>query len=280
MASASVIPHLGLGISGALGWPYITPRRDALALIRAAHEEGLRYFDTGHSYCGGEAEVTLGIALKEIGRERIFLSTKLGTLASGRLGRVRQSFDHSVMAHALETSLSRLGCGQVDLLMLHSPPSDQLARGLDYLCLARSQGMTNLIGASITQDQIGLQELDRCDVVMVKHSISRPLMPEHANQLRQRGTSIIAKRALAQDSGRLRDLLPKSLKRADLWYALRMLKHRLEGHGDREPQLHCHADRLAFALKTTDCVLFGSTRIEHVRANIAIARDLGLLDAR
>jgi aryl-alcohol dehydrogenase-like predicted oxidoreductase len=277
MTATSALPHLGLGVSGALGWPYITPRRDATALICAAYESGLHYFDTGHSYCGGDAETTLGMAVKEIGRERVFLSTKLGTLAIGRLGRVQQSFDHKVMSRSLERSLSRLGCSCVDLLMLHSPPSDQLSRGLDYLCDARVKGMTVLIGASITPEQIMLPELARCDVLMVKHSISRPLPPETILELRARGTAIIAKRALAQDSGRLRDVLPRSIRRADLWYALRMLKHRIEGKVTSERSGSSYTDRLSFALKTVDCVLFGSTRIEHVLANISVARELRAL---
>ena len=278
MDRARSLPRLGLGVSGALGWSYITPRRDAVALIRAAFDAGMRYFDTGHSYCGGEAEATLGVACREIGRDKLFLSTKVGTLAVGRLGRVQKNFDHGVMGECLEESLRRLHCDRVDLLMLHSPPKDQIERAIDFLSIARDRGRTAMIGASIAQDQIGNSLLARCDVIMVKHSLSQPLPPERIAEIRGRGTAIIAKRVLATDSGSIRDLVPRTLRRADIWYAARMLKHRLGGQAGRTRDHHPVKDRWTFALRTVDCALFGTTRIEHALANIAWAREAGCLE--
>lgn len=271
------LPRMGLGVSGALGWPCITPRRDAVMLIRAAFDAGVRYFDTGHSYCGGEAELTLGLACREIGRDEVFLSTKLGTVAVGRFGRVKKSFDHGIMGGCLEVSLRRLRRDRVDLLMLHSPPPDQLERGLDFLSTMRDRGRTSMIGASIAPGQVGHPSIARCDVIMVKHSISQPLPPELIAGIRGRGTAIIAKRALATDSGSIGDLVPRTLRRADLWYAARALKHRVEGNACRGAAQHPVKDRLAFALRTVDCALFGTTRIEHALANAAWAREAGCL---
>jgi aryl-alcohol dehydrogenase-like predicted oxidoreductase len=273
------MPRLGLGVSGALGWTYITNRRDALRLILEAHEQGIRHFDTGHSYCAGEAEVTLGMAVAEIGRGNVFLSTKLGTKAVGRLGRVVQSFSHRDLEESLTTSLRRLRCETIELLMLHSPPSGEVKRGLDFLCDARERGLTSLIGASIAPEQLQLPDVARCDVVMVKHSLSNPLAPSAIERTRAMGVWIIAKRALAVDDGGSRALLPRGLRRADLWYSLRMLKNRVRRPVSAAAPLSSIADRLQFVLATVDGAVFGSTRAEHVRANAIIARDMGLLDS-
>jgi hypothetical protein len=135
-----------------------------------------------------------------------------------------------------------------------------------------------MIGASITQDQVGDPLLARCDVIMVKHSVSQPLPSERIAEIRKGGTAIIAKRVLASDTGSIRDVLPRTLRRADLWYALRMLKHRFEGKTGREPNPHPVRDRLTFALRTVDCALFGTTRIENALSNIAWAREAGCIE--
>jgi D-threo-aldose 1-dehydrogenase len=247
-------------------------------LILDAHEHGIRHFDTGHSYCAGEAEVTLGMAVAEAGRGNVFLSTKVGTMAVGRLGRVVQSFSHHDLEQSLTTSLRRLRCETIDLLMLHSPPSGEVTRGLDFLCNTRERGLTSLIGASIVPEQLHLPDVARCDVVMVKHSLSNPLAPSEIQRARAMGVWIIAKRALAVDNGSSRALLPRGLRRADLWYSLRTLKNRARGSVSVATPLASIADRLQFVLTTVDGAVFGSTRAEHVRANAIIARDMGLLD--
>lgn len=45
-------------------------------MIHRAYEAGINYFDTGSIYCNGESERTLGAAVKEMDRSRIYLSTK------------------------------------------------------------------------------------------------------------------------------------------------------------------------------------------------------------
>lgn len=55
----------------------------AVMLFNSAYEQGIRFFDTGHSY--GKAEARIGLALKQcsINRSEIVISTKCGTRMNG-----------------------------------------------------------------------------------------------------------------------------------------------------------------------------------------------------
>ncbi len=73
------IPILGLGtapIGGLYGPPVADA--DAIALIRRAHELGIRAFDTAPKYGSGFAESRLGEVLPELPRDEIVVSTKVG----------------------------------------------------------------------------------------------------------------------------------------------------------------------------------------------------------
>ena len=51
---------------------------EALRAVHVALDSGLNFIDTSPFYGRGMSEVFLGIALREIPRERYFLGTKLG----------------------------------------------------------------------------------------------------------------------------------------------------------------------------------------------------------
>lgn len=68
---------LGLHAIGNLP-PGATP--DAVAVIRAAVDAGIDLVDTAPVYGGGAGERRLGAAIRDVGRERIMISTKVGYL--------------------------------------------------------------------------------------------------------------------------------------------------------------------------------------------------------
>ena len=57
------------------------PEREAIALVEAAVEGGVTFFDTGAAYSGGNAEPRLGRALKGVDASRLVIATKAGTLS-------------------------------------------------------------------------------------------------------------------------------------------------------------------------------------------------------
>ena len=61
-------------------------RSDNSSLCRAAHEKGMRLFDTANGYLGGNSEIMLGNLFKDYPRDSFIISTKVkpGTDNNGK----------------------------------------------------------------------------------------------------------------------------------------------------------------------------------------------------
>ncbi|MBM3664567.1 MAG: aldo/keto reductase [Actinobacteria bacterium] len=273
------LPRLGLGCGGALAWPYLTDPEQALRTLLGAHAAGIRFFDTGHAYCAGHAETLLGRAIREIGRDRLFIGTKVGTFAVGRWGRVTQRFDRASLESSLMESLRRLGVDQVDLLMLHSPPDAALQSGMETLQWMRARGMTCRVGASIKATQCGHPAMALCDTVMLQHSAVAPAPDGTIDSLRRMGIAVIAKRPIQPESTGGRALLvPRSLDRAGIWYWLRGLRNRARGSsraGVSTPRVS-PGKTLVATLASVDGAVFGSRSLHHIRENVDAVRSAGI----
>jgi 2,5-diketo-D-gluconate reductase A len=132
------MPLLGLGTWKARG-------RGAYDAVRRALELGYRLIDTATVY-GNEQQVGKAVADSGIGREEIFVTTKL---PPRRAGSERQT---------LEKSLADLGLDRVDLWLVHWPPSGRArpetwARFLELrdAGLARAVGVSNYGVAQIDE---------------------------------------------------------------------------------------------------------------------------------
>ena len=76
-------------------------REKALPLLLKAYERGIKYFDTGKWYCGGDSEATLGEALKGMDRSQVLVSTKYA-MDTPTASDLRQKFEASLKALQLE----------------------------------------------------------------------------------------------------------------------------------------------------------------------------------
>ncbi len=111
------VSALGLGCMG-LSHGYGQPVRkaDGIALLRAAFERGVTFFDTAEVYGPFTDEELLGEALEPI-REQVVIATKFGFLnADGRQG--VDSRPQTIRAVA-EASLKRLRTDRIDLFYQH-----------------------------------------------------------------------------------------------------------------------------------------------------------------
>ena len=89
------------------------------AVVDAAIDAGVTYFDTAESYGEGLSEEFLGAALSGHRRDEVIVATKWGhtvTLKNGDRGG-----DPAVVRRSLEASLTRLGTDHVDHYQLHRP---------------------------------------------------------------------------------------------------------------------------------------------------------------
>ena len=114
------VSAIGLGCMG-ISFSYATQlsKEDGVALIRAAVERGVTFFDTAEVYGPFANEDVVGEALRPF-RERVVIATKFGFDIDPRTGQNRSvsSQPHHIR-RAVEGSLKRLGIETIDLLYQH-----------------------------------------------------------------------------------------------------------------------------------------------------------------
>ena len=126
------IPQIGVGTWTLRG---NTARQN----VRMAIEAGFRHIDTAQGY-ENEAEVGQGIADSGIGREALFVTTKVATnIMREGVPSVRQSIDES---------LARLNCGYIDLLLIHWPVKDCVKPTWQVMEEYVGRGLVKSIGVS------------------------------------------------------------------------------------------------------------------------------------
>jgi aryl-alcohol dehydrogenase-like predicted oxidoreductase len=114
------VSAIGLGCMG-ISFSYATKlsRDDGVALIRAAVERGVTFFDTAEVYGPFENEEVVGEALRPL-RDRVVIATKFGfdiDAATGENRGVSSRPEH--IRKAVDGSLKRLGIETIDLLYQH-----------------------------------------------------------------------------------------------------------------------------------------------------------------
>lgn len=176
------VTRLGLG-TGPMGGLYAPVRRDdALAVVEASYDAGIRLFDTAPFYGYGQAEERLGAVLEGRPRDEFVLSTKVGRLLRPRVDAddvddmwrferapsMHPVFDFSGdgVLRSVEESLLRLKIDRIDVLYIHDPYEhmDQALRDA-YPALAslREQGVVRAIGVGMGQSDALLRFARECD---------------------------------------------------------------------------------------------------------------------
>ncbi|OXM72429.1 aldo/keto reductase [Amycolatopsis thermalba] len=139
----------------------------AHAVLEAAWDSGIRYFDTAPHYGLGLSERRLGAFLAGKPRAEFVVSTKAGRLlvpdpaGAGRLDEANQfavpadhrrvwDFSADGVRRSLDDSLTRLGLDSVDVVYLHDPEEydldPALASGLPALAGLRDEGVVRAVG--------------------------------------------------------------------------------------------------------------------------------------
>jgi aryl-alcohol dehydrogenase-like predicted oxidoreductase len=132
---------VGLGCNN-FGW-----RIDAAAtaaVVDAALDAGINFFDTADIYGKGQSEEYLGRALGSR-RSRIILATKFGMNMDDQ----RHGAKPAYIRQAVEDSLRRLGTDHIDLYQLHKPdPETPIQDTLGALAELVKSGKVREIGCS------------------------------------------------------------------------------------------------------------------------------------
>ena len=120
------------------------------AVVDAALEEGVNFFDTANIYGSppGTSEQFVGRALGAR-RKDVILTTKFGAQSGGRGGSVENGGTREYIMGCIEESLKNLGTDYLDLYQYHFPdvatPAEETLRALEDLI---QQGKVRYIGCS------------------------------------------------------------------------------------------------------------------------------------
>ena len=160
------------------------------AVLFEALEMGINYFDTAHKYQNGNNEKMLGGVLKDYGRDKVFIATKIPPCRK-RMG-FKQLRDTADMEKMMDKSLQRLQTDYVDVLFLHNiedpdwPVNEDM---ISFLEKQKKSGKARFVGISFHVEgrpyvEIVNQALkaDFYDVFLAVHNFKSP--PEHIEALR------------------------------------------------------------------------------------------------
>ncbi|MCI3922913.1 aldo/keto reductase [Paenibacillus sp. TRM 82003] len=91
-----------------------TDERESIRTVHEAVDAGINLIDVSPYYGLTKAETVLGKALREIPRERYYVSTK-----AGRYGADSFDFSRERIIRSVDESMARLGTDYIDILYLH-----------------------------------------------------------------------------------------------------------------------------------------------------------------
>src|SRR5260221_9467289 len=120
---------------------------EALRSVHVALDAGMNFIDTAPFYGRGMSEVLLGIALRDIPRDRYLLGTKLGRYDADHF-----DFSPRRVVGSVEVSLHRLGTDHLDICLCHDiefvPMQQIVEETLPALRKVQQAGKVRFIGFS------------------------------------------------------------------------------------------------------------------------------------
>lgn len=223
-SSGSRITELGFGSAGAGNLFRPVPYEDITKAINKAHSLGIQYFDTAPHYGAGLAERRLGVALHDLPRADIFLSTKVGRVLHADKNSVKKDADCYVQAspfdreydytydgimRSFEDSLQRLGVSQIDMLLMHDIGKlthkeksqvyfqQAVEGGFKAMAELREQGVVRNIGLGVNEWQICDQAMEHAqfDCFMVANCftlLNNDITQTFTDKCRKNQVSLIA----------------------------------------------------------------------------------------
>lgn len=158
------VTPVGLGcwqLGGGWGQPW--NKETAQAILEAAYDAGVRFFDTADVYGDGDSEYSIGQFLSA--HPDVAVATKLG-----RWGIYPDGYTRESVRAATQRSLERLGVDRLDLTQLHCIPLQVLRRGeiFDWLRELRDEGLIARFGASVETVEEGLVCLQQRDLASLQ----------------------------------------------------------------------------------------------------------------
>ncbi|WP_144874820.1 aldo/keto reductase [Microbacterium sp. 1.5R] len=293
------IPALGYGAANVGNLFRELNDDEALAVLNAAWDSGVRYYDTAPHYGLGLSERRLGAFLQTKPRDEYVLSTKVGRLLrpnpdhEGGLDTANDfhvpddlqrvwDFSADGIRTSLDESRERLGIERIDLVYLHDPERHDLdlaiAEALPALERLRADGEVTAIGIGSMQSDALAAAVRAADLDLVMVAgrytlLEQPAAEEVLPACRERGTGIVA--ASVFNSG----LLASSEPRRDGRYEYGQLPDELWERvvriaricADHHVPLPAAAVQFPLQSDVVTSVVVGGSRPEQLRQNAQFA---------
>jgi len=132
-------------------------RSDNSALVKAAHEAGMKMFDTAHTYMNGRNEEILGDYFSSVPRESFIIETKVKPAGvDQRTGLPSRETTAEDFLEKFDLSLKRLKMDYVDILYMHSVDSVEMVRHkeiVNAMLELKQKGKVRFIGISTHKNE-------------------------------------------------------------------------------------------------------------------------------
>lgn len=140
---------------------------DALAVLDAAYEGGVRFYDTADVYGDGRSEQLIGRWLRSRGIEDVTVATKMGRRADPH---VPEAYTLDAFRAWNDRSRENLGVDTLDLVQLHCPPTPVYDRDETYDALDTlvAEGRVASYGVSVETRAEALAAIARPHVATVQ----------------------------------------------------------------------------------------------------------------
>jgi len=140
---------------------------DALAVLDAAYEDGVRFYDTADVYGDGRSEQLIGRWLRSRGIEDVTVATKMGRRADPH---VPEAYTLDAFRAWNDRSRENLGVDTLDLVQLHCPPTPVYDRDETYDALDSlvAEGRVASYGVSVETRAEALAAIARPHVATVQ----------------------------------------------------------------------------------------------------------------
>lgn len=156
----------------------------AAECMQAAYDAGVNFFDNAEAYAGGQAEVVMGQALRQLGwrRSSYVISTKFfWGLNDGP--NERNTLNRKYLLQAIDGSLQRLQLDYIDLIFCHRAdphtPIEETVRAMDLII---KQGKALYWGTS----EWSAADIMRADSVARQYGLTPPSMEQPQYNLFER----------------------------------------------------------------------------------------------
>ena len=197
------ISHLSFGASSLGSVFRETNEKESFEAVEAAIDGGINFIDVSPYYGHYKAETVLGKALRNIPRDKYYLSTKVGRY--GKDGVNTWDYSAKRVTDSVYESMERLGIDHIDLINVHDIEFQAALPGglqkvvdetLPALFELRDKGVVSHVGITDLQLQNLKWVVERCEGVesilnFCHYTLNDDALADYAGFFEQHGVGII-----------------------------------------------------------------------------------------